>query len=219
MRQQHRSKFEVHASPQREIRILKILRALRTACAAGKKRKTCRLLCRAPRPCDFAREGSSCCLKNLPCCVPQKESLLWATNATGIKISGGGTIDGNAPYNDWHRGPSNRSADGKHAARAYGDFWHMCRPRMVELRYTRGAVITNLTIKNSIMFNLHAAHVTNLRVSHITIHSLGPNTDGFNVAGTDMEITDSSVCNNDDCIPVNAPTNGEAHGGSPFVFF
>ena len=35
-----------------------------------------------------------------------------------------------------------------------------------------------------------------------------PNTDGFNVAGMDMHISDSSVCNNDDCVPVNAPTKG-----------
>jgi hypothetical protein len=33
-------------------------------------------------------------------------------------------------------------------------------------------------------------------MADITIHSLGPNTDGFNVAGTDMEIRDSSECDN-----------------------
>ena len=27
------------------------------------------------KPCDFDHEGSSCCLKSLPCCVPQKETL------------------------------------------------------------------------------------------------------------------------------------------------
>ena len=42
------------------------------------------------KPCDFDHEGSSCCLKSLPCCVPQKESLLWATNASDITIDGGG---------------------------------------------------------------------------------------------------------------------------------
>jgi hypothetical protein len=47
-----------------------------------------------------------------------------------------------------------------------------------------------------------------LRISNVTIHSLGPNTDGFNVAGSDMHISDSSVCNNDDCVPVNSPTDG-----------
>ena len=55
--------------------------------------------------------------------------------SSGITIDGGGVVDGNAPYNDWHNGPSNRSADGKHVARGYADYWHMCRPRMVELRY------------------------------------------------------------------------------------
>jgi len=160
------------------------------------------------KPCDFAHEGSSCCLKNLPCCVPQKESLLWATNATNVTISGGGVIDGNAPNNDWHRGPSNASADGKHAAAGYGNYWHMCRPRMVELRWVTNPTIENVTIMNSIMFNVHTAHVENLRIANVTVHSLGPNTDGFNVAGTNMHISDSSVCNNDDCVPVNAPTRG-----------
>ena len=64
------------------------------------------------KPCDFAREGSGCCTLNLPCCVPQKESMLWATNATNVTISGGGVIDGNANNNDWHKGPGNVSADG-----------------------------------------------------------------------------------------------------------
>jgi polygalacturonase len=109
------------------------------------------------KPCDFGSEGSGCCLHNLPCCVPQKESLLWATNATNVKINGGGVIDGNAPNNDWHRGPSNASADGTHVSGDYGDYWHQCRPRMVELRWTDDAVIDNITIKNSIMFNVHTA--------------------------------------------------------------
>ena len=112
----------------------------------------------------FDHEGSSCCLKSLPCCVPQKESLLWATNASNITISGGGVIDGNAPNNDWHRGAGNVSADGKHFAPFYNNFWHMCRPRMVELRWVKNPKIANLTIQNSIMFNVHTAHVTNLHV-------------------------------------------------------
>jgi|EP01049_Picozoa_sp_SAG25_P018259 hypothetical protein len=68
-----------------------------------------------------------------------------------MQIDGGGVIDGNAPYNDWHMGPGNRSADGKHAARAYGDYWHMCRPRMVELRWVNDTTIKNITVQNSIM--------------------------------------------------------------------
>ena len=36
------------------------------------------------KPCDFAQEGSACCLKNLACCVPQKESMLWASNSTYV---------------------------------------------------------------------------------------------------------------------------------------
>jgi hypothetical protein len=59
--------------------------------------------------------------------------------------------------------------------------------------WTNDTTITNITVQNSIMFNFHAQHVRNLRISNITIHSLGPNTDGFNVAGTDMEIKDSNV--------------------------
>ena len=72
---------------------------------------------------------------------------------------------------------------GKHVAAYYGNYWHMCRPRMVELRYTDGATINNITIQNSIMFNVHTAHVNKLRIANVTVHSLGPNTDGFNVAG------------------------------------
>lgn len=160
------------------------------------------------KPCDFAREGSSACHKNLPTCVPQKESLLFAENATDISISGGGTIDGNANGNDWHLGPSNASADGKHRGRGYNDFWHQCRPRMIEIRYSQNIRVDNINIHNSIMFNVKMARVSGVRISNVHIHSLGPNTDGFNIAGNNMELVDSTVCNNDDCVPVNAPTNG-----------
>ena len=36
------------------------------------------------KPYDFDHEGRSYYLRGLPCCVPQKERLLWAANASDI---------------------------------------------------------------------------------------------------------------------------------------
>lgn len=84
-----------------------------------------------------------------------------------------GVIDGNAPNNDWHRGPGNASADGKHFAPFYSNFWHMCRPRMVEFRWVKNATIEDVTIRNSIMFNVHTAHASRLRSPSLSL-SLPP---------------------------------------------
>jgi polygalacturonase len=131
-----------------------------------------------------------------PVVMPRLESLLWADNVENLTIRGGGMIDGQG----WRWWP----------LRFQNEYWHNCRPIMIEIRGTRNVNVLadNLTLWQSPMYHIAArglqnAHITRINVSTGTCgYRAAPNTDGLNVGGQEIYVSDTTIQNGDDCIPL-----------------
>ena len=144
--------------------------------------------------------------------VPQKEDLIWSANASGVTISGTGTIDG-AGWQWWPKmhGPPPPGAP---------SYWHSCRPSLVAFgrrspAYDSGVSdvrVEGVTLKDSPFWTFSGRGLLRAVISHVHVTTSGcgygeaPNTDGFNVQGEDILIEHCSVRNGDDCVPIFPPT-------------
>jgi polygalacturonase len=136
--------------------------------------------------------------------VPQKEDLIWSANASGVTISGSGTIDG-AGWQWWPK---------IHAPPPPGapSYWHSCRPSLVAFgrrspAYDSGVSdvrVEGVTLKDSPFWTFSGRGLQRAVISRVKVTTSGcgyseaPNTDGFNVQGEDILIEHSSVRNGDD---------------------
>ena len=144
----------------------------------------------------------------------QLESLLWsggASRAVNVSLIGGGTIDGQG----WRWWPLRNDT-------THGDYWHDCRPKLVEFGAPRtdwsvGGGVTDLvmagvTVKDSPFWSITGRWLKNARFSGVRVTTTGcgydeaPNTDGFNLQGEDILVEDCAVRNGDDCVPIFPPT-------------
>eukprot|EP00041_Stephanoeca_diplocostata_P006315 m.80486 g.80486 ORF g.80486 m.80486 type:complete len:447 (+) comp16293_c0_seq1:97-1437(+) len=135
-----------------------------------------------------------------PVSVLQKENFIFVGNTTFVTIMGGGTIDGQG----WRWWPLRRLPG--------NDYWHNCRPKMVQGDNVTNFRMHNITIRNSPMYNIRLG-LENASFTNITIDSnpgygydAAPNTDGFNIHGYNIYIGQSRVRNGDDCVPINPPS-------------
>ncbi len=156
----------------------------------------------------------------VPVFQPKKESLLWTVNATDVTISGGGTVfGGGAQW--WHKYDQS-------------SYWHHCRPSLVEfgIGYAQsqptpqfpggqGAnhniFVRDITLDSSPYWTFVARGASNLVIERVSIttpscaghdadFTKAPNTDGFNIGGSDgVVIRDAYVRNRDDCVPLFPP--------------
>lgn len=94
------------------------------------------------------------------------------------------------------------------------------RPRTLWLPNASNVVIANLTLVDSPSWNI-GIRGDGVRIAGVTIsagarscggYGAAPNTDGFNVGGTDILIADSVVHNGDDCVPVTTGNAGFTAG-------
>ncbi len=119
--------------------------------------------------------------------------LLIATGCEGLRIGGGGTIDGNGPaFWEPQEGP-----------RA----WIRSRPDRVspllELSGCRDLVLEDITIRNSPGWTVHVFCCDRVRIRGVTVDNpmWGPNTDGFDLNGVrDLMMSDCHVTAGDDAI-------------------
>ena len=138
--------------------------------------------------------------------APKKEALLWAANGTHIVVKGKGTVDGGG----WQWWPLRKLP---------GDYWHNCRPILMEFGSRHGDVsgvsdiqVEGITLKDSPFWTFSGSGLLRAVISsvHVTTSGCGydeaPNTDGFNIQGNDILIEDSSVHNGDDCVPIFPPS-------------
>lgn len=101
---------------------------------------------------------------------PRRAPFIGGYNLTDVVIAGdNGTIDG-AGWEWWHA-----HFDGREAAT------NITRPRLIELMFTTGLVITNVTLVNSPFWTVHPYACENVTARFLTIlnHQPSPNTDGF----------------------------------------
>ena len=139
--------------------------------------------------------------------VPSKESLLWGISPlTNLTISGTGSIDGQG-WRWWK-------------LRNNSEYFHHCRPQLLSLGQgnvtTFGAVsniaVSGITLKNSPRWTINGRGLQNATFDNVTITTTGcgyhqsPNTDGFNLQGENIVVSNSFVRNGDDCVPIFPPS-------------
>eukprot|EP00039_Didymoeca_costata_P008735 m.115566 g.115566 ORF g.115566 m.115566 type:complete len:400 (+) comp14210_c0_seq1:133-1332(+) len=135
-----------------------------------------------------------------PIYVPQKaDFIMLEQNSTNITITGGGVIDGQG----WRWWPLRKLP---------GDYWHNCRPRLLGASESFFLTVHNITLRNSPMFvisahGIHHARFTNVNIDSGNGYDYSPNTDGFNIQGSDIYIGQSTVRNGDDCVPIGPPSS------------
>ncbi|CAL1398872.1 unnamed protein product [Linum trigynum] len=120
-------------------------------------------------------------------------SLIFGTNLTDVIITGeNGTIDGQGAFwwQQFHKGKLKYT-----------------RPYLIELMFSDGIQISNLTLLNSPSWNVHPVYSSNILVKGITILApvTSPNTDGINPDScTNTRIEDCYIVSGDDCVAVKS---------------
>ncbi|CAA7387942.1 unnamed protein product [Spirodela intermedia] len=120
---------------------------------------------------------------------------LWMkfTKVDGLRVEGGGTIDGNG-HVWWKVSCKLDSAQPCKGA-----------PTALTFRSCRGLTVNNLRFKNAQQMHVTFAKCANVQISRLTISAPGnsPNTDGIHVSGsTDVKISDCVIRTGDDCISI-----------------
>ena len=100
------------------------------------------------------------------------QPLITSDHARNIRISGGGTIDGNGK--EWWTLYNNAKANGESIA----------RPRLIKLNHSTNIVIDSVRLQNSAQFNVSLEWCWHVKVEHVTIKNPAnsPNTDGVDPA-------------------------------------
>ncbi|MHB8337518.1 MAG: glycoside hydrolase family 28 protein [Ignavibacteriaceae bacterium] len=129
------------------------------------------------------------------------QNFISAKYAVNIKITGGGTIDGQgqpwwAAYNKSTGLP--------------------LRPRLIEIDHSQHILIDSVTLQNSPMFHLCPQYCYDVNINHITIlaPSNSPNTDGIDPAQCHhVRISYCKIDNGDDDIAIGASHNDPSWPG------
>lgn len=120
-------------------------------------------------------------------------SMITGINVSNVLITGEGTLDGNAKYEDWW-------ADDRAKIIAF-------RPRMIFLNHCENVVLHGLTIQNSPSWNLHPYFSNHLRFLDLTILNPwdSPNTDGMDPESVNgLEVAGVYFSLGDDCIAIKS---------------
>jgi hypothetical protein len=115
-----------------------------------------------------------------------RHALVYAESATGVRIEGGGTIDGNADIDKW-RG----------MARPEGQ-----RPMAIFTVLSKDVAIEGITVRDAGVWAVVNMQVDHLVIRHVTVDSPhGPTHDGIDVVdGRDVLIEDNTINAGDDGI-------------------
>src|SRR5262249_8386644 len=125
-----------------------------------------------------------------------KKALVYAEGATNVRITGGGTINGNARgIPAWN---GNTIKEG-------------LRPMAIFTTMSKNVTVENVTVKDAGTWALVNMEVEHLIVRHVTVSTdLGPTHDGIDVVdGHDVLIDDVTVASGDDSICLKS---GSARG-------
>lgn len=131
-----------------------------------------------------------------PTLVPKRQGFLYGHDISDLVITGGGVIDGQG-WRWWPMRVHNQSSE----------YWHNCRPFLLYINGTSNLVLRDIQLWNGAMFNIAVRHIEGAIFDRVTIRAgcgfaTAPNTDGFNINGNNIIITNSTVRNGDDCVPI-----------------
>ncbi len=138
--------------------------------------------------------------------------LIYASDATDISITGGGTIDGQGDA-FWEKKdePYRGSSYGGTAASNYRA---LSRPSFLYFRRCRDVTIENVTLKNSPSWTVHLLRCQNARVENVTIRNPlhGPNTDGIDInSSVDVVVRGCDIITGDDGVVLKSTEPGHDH--------
>ncbi|CAA6653638.1 unnamed protein product [Spirodela intermedia] len=131
---------------------------------------------------------------------------LWMkfTKVDGLRLEGGGTIDGNG-HVWWKVSCKLDSAQPCKGAPTVRSGIRSTLSVGVDVPILRGLTVNNLRFKNAQQMHVTFAKCANVQISRLTISAPGnsPNTDGIHVSGsTDVKISDCVIRTGDDCISI-----------------
>ncbi|MGW7684153.1 glycoside hydrolase family 28 protein [Kribbella sp. NPDC054772] len=141
--------------------------------------------------------------------------LIYARNCENIGVTGSGTLDGGATWDNWWSwvtpsGPDAQAlqqmaADGVSVAERVFGAGHHLRAAFIETQSCRNVLIEGVTILRSPFWEIHPVLSRNITVRGIHIDSRGPNNDGIDPESSQyVHIQDCTLDCGDDCIAIKS---------------
>jgi len=152
--------------------------------------------------------------------------LIYALDQTDIAITGEGTLDGAAGWDNWWAWNNKKDKPAKQSAarnrllamgesgvavdqRRFGD-GDFLRPNFIQPYRCTNVLIQGVTIVRSPMWEIHPVLSTNVTVRGVKISSHGPNNDGFDPESCrDILVEDCVFDTGDDCIAIKSGRNND----------
>ncbi len=148
--------------------------------------------------------------------------LIYANGQKNIAITGKGTIDGQASYENWWKW---KKLSGEKESRPrllklndekvpfekriFGDGYYL-RPTMIEFFKCKNILIEGVTLKDSPFWFIHPMLCSNITIDGVKTNSIGPNTDGCDPeACSDVLIQNCVFSDGDDCIAIKSGRNND----------
>ncbi len=146
--------------------------------------------------------------------------LVYAYKQENIAITGKGTLDGQASYENWW-GWTKTAGDDIRESRSQGETGvpveervfgagKKLRPNMIQPYKCKNVLIEGVTFRNSPMWHIHPVLSTNVTVRNVKVIGHGPNNDGCNPESCkDVLIEGCYFDTGDDCIAIKAGRNND----------
>lgn len=145
---------------------------------------------------------------------------IYAFEKENIAITGQGTLDGQASYENWWEWKSLGGADVSTlysmaengipvSERVFGA-GHYIRPNMIQPYRCKNILIDSVTVLDGPAWHVHPVLCKNVTISNITIVGYGPNNDGCNPeCSKDVLIKNCYFDTGDDCIAIKSGRNAD----------
>ncbi|MCF7805087.1 MAG: T9SS type A sorting domain-containing protein [Candidatus Marinimicrobia bacterium] len=146
--------------------------------------------------------------------------FIYAYEQENIAITGKGTLDGQADYDNWWAWKNTQGSDviklRQQAEdsvavedRIYGEGSHL-RPNMIQPYRGKNILIEDVTVLNGAMWHIHPVLCENVTVRNVTVRGHGPNNDGCNPESSKDVLIDSCLFDTgDDCVAIKAGRNAD----------
>ena len=152
--------------------------------------------------------------------------LVYAYEQENIAVTGGGTLDGNASYDNWWIWKKNRGGEkvpnpSKDRLTALGDAGvpparrlfgaeGQLRPSFLQPYRCKNVLIEGIKVRRAPFWQVHPVLCTNVTVRGIDVQSPGPNNDGCNPeCCRSVLIEDCRFDTGDDCIAIKSGRNAD----------
>lgn len=160
--------------------------------------------------------------------------LIYAYRQENIAVTGEGTLDGQASWDNWWKLRARTSAEDKAAGKFMGkeklhDFEKNLtsiadrifterdelRPQFIQFYQCNRILIEGVTLNNAPFWLLHPLMSENIVVRRVTLESAGPNNDGCDPESCENVLIEDCIFNTgDDCIAIKSGRNNDGRAWS-----